>query len=197
MRPRLMIVGLTVGLLLGASPVPVGATTFDAHTVAISPEGSTVAAGQWGHNYSAFSRNATTSALTALGPLSPGVSSGATGCFCQGIAFGPDGQSVYSAINGRNSVIAATVTPTGTTDTHTYNNNNEGISGLVAPQSIVMSPDGNNVYVTVGYPGGGGIVVFSRAANGALTFVEKEPLPSGSSSGYGIRVSRDGKFASR
>jgi 6-phosphogluconolactonase (cycloisomerase 2 family) len=195
MRTKSLVAGLTVGLMLSALPALAGASAFNAHSVAVSSDGSRVAGGQSGNNYSVFSRNATTSALTPLGPFSPPIVGGGSGCFCQAIAFNPDAQSIYSTVTGQNSIVAATVTVTGATVTQTYANNSNGITGMISPQAITLSPGNNNVYVTVGSPGTGGIVVFSRAVNGTLTFVEKEPLPSGGATGGEIQISPDGKFA--
>lgn len=100
------------------------------------------------------------------------------------IVVSPDGQNVYTVAEGsmttspagdslpRGSLVAFTRNPvTGTLTTlGIYKNHVSGFTELAEPKSVVISPDGNQVYVAAS--DSHGIAIFDRAADGRLTFRE-------------------------
>jgi 6-phosphogluconolactonase (cycloisomerase 2 family) len=178
---------------LGAGAAPASAATFDASTVAVSPDGNAVASGQWGNLYSVFARSQADGTLSALGPLSFTSSTSSSGCFCRGLAFGPGSSTIYSPINGANQVLRAAVGANGATIAETYSNNTGGISGLIAPQAVALSADARSLYVSVGFPGAPGVLAFSRdGASGSLSYVGKASSPGSSQYVQELTISPDG-----
>jgi uncharacterized repeat protein (TIGR01451 family) len=138
-----------------------------------------------------FSRDPSTGVLTFMSCLS---SAGGSGCSATaapglddpyGVTVSPDGTSVYvtsghdSSISefARNTTTGALTQLTGannciTTDaSYTHCGTDTGSGDMLNPLTVVVSPDGRNVYVAAGGLGpGGDVVEFARnAATGALT----------------------------
>lgn len=175
-----------LALLAGAA----AASTFDASTVTVSPDGQRVYAGQSGTSFSIFSRNPADGTLTPLGTSPPLPELGGGGCFCRMIAVSPDSAFVYSIDNGNNEVAYFARVAGGLELRGSYRNNVGGVTEMKYPQTITLSPDGTTAYV-VGEEGT--VSVFARdSVSGALTFLETQEL-NGNASWQSV-VSPDGKF---
>lgn len=134
------------------------------------------------NNVMVFQRAAANGVLTYVEALSGNVNGSASIdniTFARGITVSPDGKNVYvtggslhlgpgggaitafsrDAVSGKLTLLSSVV------------NNEGGVSGLGDPREVIVSPDGKYVYVAAW--GDKDVVVFSRAANGELTFVEK------------------------
>jgi DNA-binding beta-propeller fold protein YncE len=108
-------------------------------------------------------RNPTTGALTPAGCVDDN-DTGADSCgqstdglgYAQGIAVSPDGRSVYATGSGDNAVVAFSrntstgeLTPLGCVQDNDNGGDTcaESSDGLDGPNTVVVSPDGNQVYV--------------------------------------------------
>ncbi len=170
--------------------------------VAISPDGKHVyTAALLSSAVTAFSRNASTGALTFLaatfddvnpGPTSPGL----TGA--QDLALSPDGKHLY--VTARSEDAITTYSRNATTGLLTFVqtlfDNSGGVNGLDAAEGVFVSPDGKHVYVAAEEDNA--VSVFSRnASTGALTFVEAKVDGLGGADGLNnandLVVSPDGK----
>jgi DNA-binding beta-propeller fold protein YncE len=114
---------------------------------------------------------------------SPTTGSGLTGT--QDVAVSPDGKNVYAIGLGDDAIAEFTrgaggsLTQPASTNACVADSSDSGSScsnqtatGLVAPQAIVISPDGANVYVAAHYStstGTGAIAEFARGSNGSLS----------------------------
>lgn len=156
-----------------------------ADSVAVSPDGTSVYVGS-AEAIGVFSRDTSTGALTYEGCVGedPGCTPTTPASAVVGlesVAVSPDGSSVYAANAGFGEVDV--LSRNASTGALTY----EGCIGdeseseckttipsnvLTGAHSVAVSPDGANVYVaSVGRPGGGGIIAFSRdSSTGALTY---------------------------
>jgi DNA-binding beta-propeller fold protein YncE len=125
---------------------------------------------------------------SAVGDLSPlgcigTVGVGPAGCSTSAdlasaydVAVSPDGKDVYATGFNSDSLVVFTRRADGSLvstgcigNTGTGGKTCTGVSAMRGPAPVVVSPDGKNVYV--GAAGTDALDVFSRAANGALTWV--------------------------
>ncbi len=115
------------------------------------------------------------------------------------VAISPDGDYVYvtsAASNAINVFNRSSSSPTGElTFVEVIKTGINGVQGLTAAQSVVVSPDGNHVYAVGTYDDA--LVTFTRSpVNGTLTFVEmhKDGLSGvdGLDAPYMVKVSPDG-----
>lgn len=147
----------------------------DVVRLALSPDGKHVyAVGRTSSTLAAFSRDAGTGQIAlahALTRQTPGV-----GALNQpnGIAVSPDGAQVYVTARIGNAVIAfdRNTDPAHAqfgrlTHKTSYANGLNGVSGLRGAFGIALSSDGRQVYVAAEQDNG--VVLFDRAANGALS----------------------------
>jgi DNA-binding beta-propeller fold protein YncE len=168
---------------------------FDLHSIAISPDGQRVYAGQGlGAPYSALSRDSTTGLLSFL-PVATfsGNHGGGGGEFRRTIVVSPDSRAVYDSLNSSNALRQMTVSGESLLPGVTYSNYSEGITGMTGPQVVSTSPDGACLYLTAvnSYPGT--IVAFKRDAQNDLTYASTF---IGSSFEYwdGMGFSPDGSY---
>jgi cysteine-rich repeat protein len=144
--------------------------------LALSPDGRDLyVAGSSENALAIFHRDAVTGTLTYVGVERNGVN-GVSGLgLAQSVALSPDGKHVYvaggndkavavferNAVNGILTFVEAKVQGV------------DGVVGLNGAESVIVSPDGKNVYV--GADVSNSVTVFSRnATTGALTFVESK-----------------------
>ncbi|QYO68082.1 beta-propeller fold lactonase family protein [Leptolyngbya sp. 7M] len=161
--------------------------------LAMSPDGTTVyVAGTDDNAISVFSRNAQTGRLTFVETIVDGTNLVAV----SGIAVSSDGNFVY-AVSGGSSDAITVFSRNGSngklTLVEALKNGTNGITNFDNPSRLVLSPDGNHVYVTTS----NALAIFSRNSNdGKLTFVRT--LRSGSNnitnmgSPTGVTISSDG-----
>lgn len=138
--------------------------------------------------------------------LLTGTSAGANGPY--GIAISADGRFIYVTDYGDDLVVAFERNALGGLELlAVYENNTGGISEMIQPIFLTLSPDGRNLYVAAA--GSDAIVTFSRDADsGALTFLSAVaegdgygcfPAPcngtiDGLDGAYGVTVSPDGRY---
>ncbi len=180
---------LALLLLLIATPVSASFLTFvemqkdgvngvdglnGTFSVTVSPDGAHVyAAGTFDDAIAAFSRNATTGALTFVEVKKDGVDGvdGLNGAYS--VAVSPDGAHVYAAstIDNAVAVFSRNATTGALTFVEVKKDGVDGVDGLANAVSVTVSPNGASVYVAG--LNDQAVAVFSRnAATGALTFVE-------------------------
>ena len=150
-------------------PTAAHASTADAASVAVSPDGSRVYVGFNGVGFTVFSRAAATGELTYLGEAPGGATGG--GLFSPAIVVSPDGSSVYGVDGTDNALVQYGPAAGGLSSQQSYP---VLADTQVAkdPVSAVMSPDGADVYVlTYGY-GSSGVGVTSR---GAISTYARDP----------------------
>ncbi len=172
----------TTGLLTYSSLLRdgVGASGIQgAAGVAISPDGATVyVTGSSEAALEAFSRNATTGALTSIDVERNGFGGVVNMTTPRGVAVAPDGLHVYVAAAGGNAVVAFTRNPaTGALTWQSTVKNGDShpgpvtVSGLGGARAVAVSPDGHSVVVAGETDNA--VVVFSRdLATGGLQFVQ-------------------------
>jgi 6-phosphogluconolactonase (cycloisomerase 2 family) len=138
--------------------------------VAFAPDGKHVYVGANGpfSTLAVYSRDLATGLLTLVEFQNFGVT------FGRAVAVSPDGLHVYlcaySDTLGHRVIAFARDAMTGMlTQIHTYTDGMGGVDGIERPTAIVISPDGNDVYV--GSMGDDAIARFRRdAMTGALTY---------------------------
>lgn len=150
--------------------------------LAISPDGATLyVTSSLASAINVFTRSPATGALTPAGCISSGNLAGCNDIGnnslapANGVTVSPDGKNVYAV--GSNAInvfirskTTGAITPAGCIASGTVTGCNDiGNSSLDNATDVVVSPDGQDVYVTGGYPANT-INVFARApATGALT----------------------------
>jgi len=145
-----------------------------ASAVALTPDGKHVyVAGPSDSAVAAFSRDATTGALTFVAAVTNG-SGGVDGIGgAAALAVSPDGKHVY--VTGPSMAAVAVFSRDTTSGALTFveaeRNGSGGVHGLANARGVAVSPDGGSVYVAG--RGDNAVAVFARdAASGALSFVE-------------------------
>ena len=147
-----------------------------AYSVTVSPDGNHVYAGGYTDDAIAvFSRNSSTGALTYVEIQKIGVG-GVDGIRAvTSVVVSPDGKHVYAT--GSHDDAVAVFTRNSSTGALTYlERQKDGVNnvdGLGGAYSVMLSPDGNHVYVTG--RSDHAVAVFSRNSfTGALTYVEMQ-----------------------
>ena len=170
-----------------------------AWTVAVSPDGSHVyVVGANDHAVAAFSRDATTGALTFVQVLKDGQGGVDGVADPRGVTVSPDGSHVYVAGSGDDAVaVFGRDGATGAlTFVQTVKEGQDGVDGLEGPWALTVSPDGGHLYVAGSRDHA--LAVFGRgAATGELTFVQVVEDNQGGVDGLlevsAVTVSADGK----
>jgi len=162
-----------------------------ARDIHISPDGNHIyIAGQNSHAVAVFSRDSTTGILSFIERIHDSDVGGLE--IPLAVRVSPEGASVYvtGAVDGTVVNFSRDSSTGQLTFVDLQQDGVNGVSGLSNPRAVVVSPDGDHVYIansTYSSP----IAVFSRdSATGQLTFVEKEN--DGQNSGHGISISSDG-----
>lgn len=144
--------------------------------VAISPDGAHVyVTSREDDALVVFARDAGTGSLAYVETLRDGAA-GVDGIHhASGVAVSPDGAHVYAT--GEHDDAVAAFARNGATGTLTYlgvaRDGIGGVTGIHRPSAVIVSPNGDNVYVAGGATDSLG--VFARdATTGALTFLEAE-----------------------
>jgi 6-phosphogluconolactonase (cycloisomerase 2 family) len=149
----------------------------DARELAISPDGASVYAvsGATDDGVAAFSRNASSGALTFVEAEEDGV--GVVDGLAQAsdVAVSPDGDHVY--VTGEDDDAVATFSRNPSTGALTFVEQQKdgvnGVDGLDGASGVAISPGGAHVYV--GSETDDAVATFSRnPSTGALTFVEQQ-----------------------
>lgn len=195
---------LLVLLLAAVLASAAGATTENATSVIVSPNGSTVYAGFGGAGFAVFSRDPTTGELSPQGEA-PTTSSGGPLEF-PAIAASPDGGDVYGIDSQSNTLFQYEPTSGGVAEQESYPVLAD-TSEAKDPTGLVVSPDGLSVYVlTFGVQYGTGVGVTTDGqvnafvrdpSTGNLTLTQTAPIDVDSASGVvGEQpvLSPDGKF---
>jgi 6-phosphogluconolactonase (cycloisomerase 2 family) len=150
-----------------------GGSTHNARSVAVSPNDKyVILAGTDNNELLFYQRNSSTGSLSYLG-IAQNSQNGVTGLLApREIAFSPDSRYAYIVCSNSNDIVifkqddhaSLKFTFLGTV-TSTYNN-----YPLTNPNSIAISPDGKNAYVTTANAGTSGILAVYRrdAISGAL-----------------------------
>ena len=164
----------------------------DIIALVISPDGAHVyAAGVTDDAIAAFSRNASTGALTFVEAVRDGVG-GVDGLDRpQDVAMSADGAHLYVAgyYDDAVSVFARNAGTGALTQTQLVQDGVGGVTGISSPVSLALTPDGVHLYV-VAYDS---LATFGRnAGTGALTFLRE--ASSSSFNERGVSVSPDGAF---
>ncbi|XP_060077766.1 6-phosphogluconolactonase-like [Ylistrum balloti] len=141
-------------------------------SVTVSPDGNNVyVAGYNDDALAVFNRNTTTGALTYSTVFKDGTNGvdGLKGAYS--VTVSPDGNNVYVA--GFDDDALAVFNRNTTTGALTYStvfkNGTNGVDGLDGPAAVMVSPDGENVYVA-GY-NDDAVAVFNRnTTTGVLTY---------------------------
>jgi len=147
-----------------------------ANSVAISPDGSHVYATSPNDDAVAvFGRDDISGELTFVEVQrdDAGGLDGLDGA--KSVAVSPDGSHVYVAGSDDNAVavFSRSVSDGKLTFVEVQRSGVGGVTGLIDARSVVVSPDGNHVYVASW--GSDAVVVFGRDdTSGALTFVERQ-----------------------
>ena len=169
-----------------------------AYSVAVSPDGGNVyVASYLDDALAVFSRNPASGALTfveAVKDTDPGVD-GLWGA--NSVAISPDGGHVYVA--SRKDDALAVFDRDGTSGALTYRgairNIDPGVDGLNGARTVVVSPNGDYVYVVSQY--GDALACFSRnQTSGGLSFVQvikdTDPGVDGLNTANGLAISPSG-----
>ena len=171
----------------------------DAHSVAVSPDNAHVYVSAFSDNALAvFSRDIETGELTFVEAHFDG-SGGVNGLRrAEPVIVSPDGDHVY--VGGLDDNAVAVFSRNAQTGALTFVEaqveGSEGVSGLIGPESIAMTPDGVHLYVAS--QNSSAVAVFSRnSSTGALSFVEayfdNEGGATGLAGADAITASPDGK----
>jgi DNA-binding beta-propeller fold protein YncE len=175
-------------------------TMDGAQGVAVSPDdGNVYVTGYFGGgSLTVFNRNLTTGGLSLAQRITetvtgPDVLSGATR-----VVVSPDGEHVYVASYLSDTISAFQRDSNGRLALQAvYQNGEGGLTSLDAPADLVLSPDGEFLYVAA-YGGGGALNVFRRSSgDGGLALVET--VPGNNPSGLAMSVDEFGErlFVSR
>lgn len=167
--------------------------------LAVSPDGKHLyAAGYYDGVIAVFSRNSSTGALTFVAVYTDEIG-GIDGIYgAAAITFSPDGSHLY--VSGWLDDTLVTFTRSSDTGLLTFvemqQDDTDGVDGLLAPYSLVVSADGGHVYVSGEYDNAVG--VFARnSSTGQLNFVGMQmDRYDGADGLYGVvdvAVSADGK----
>jgi DNA-binding beta-propeller fold protein YncE len=164
--------------------------------VAVSPDGTSVyVAGTASHSVTAFSRNASTGALTQIDVKTNG-SGGVDGIGTpEGVAVSPNGLNVYVTGNSGDSIATFNRNPNGTLQFVNFiDDDDPGIDGLNGAWAVTVAPDGKNVYVTADVDNA--VTTFKRdVVTGALTWKstvkDGDPGVAGLLNPTGVAVSPD------
>ena len=166
--------------------------------VRVSPDGKHVYAASFVSDAVAvFSRNETTGALTFVQFQQDGLGDvdGLNGA--EDVTISADGNHVYVAGSADSAVavFSRNTTTGGLTFVELQRDGVAGVDGLLGPQEVTVSPDGNHVYIAS--LNDNSVAVFSRnVLTGALTFVEFEQDGAGGVDGLlganSVTVSPDG-----
>ncbi len=163
----------------------------------VSPNGKQVYVTSFGDNaINVFNRDLATGMLSYAEAQVEGVAgvSGLLGGYTPTVS--PDGQNVYVCGSDASALVVFNrdLASGGLTYMTTYTDDSGGIDGLGGTQTVVVSPDGNYVYVTGGNDDA--VAVFSRSETGTLSFVsmvqEGTNGVSGIANPLGIVMSEDG-----
>jgi YVTN family beta-propeller protein len=162
-----------------------------AQAIAISPDGRSVYASSFGYtpnsaNVQPFISQFDVEAGGTLSPKNPPTV--ATGGQPAGLVVSPDGDTVYVANSGSDTVSQYSV---GTGGTLSFK---RAVGVGDEPADLAVSPDGGSVYVTNnGAPpaGGGSVFQYDVGADGALTPKRPRTVSAGSNP-LGVAVSPDG-----
>jgi 6-phosphogluconolactonase (cycloisomerase 2 family) len=182
-------IGLVVLLWAALLPGTAAATTENATSVVVSPNGSTVYAGSGGAGFSVFSRDPGTGELSFLAEAPTTASGGPLES--PAIAASPDGANVYGVDSQSNTMFQYAPTSGGVAGQGSYPVLAD-TSQAKDPTSLVVSPDGSSVYVLtygvqygtgVGVTTDGKINAFARnPSTGNLTLTQTAPIDADSAS---------------
>jgi 6-phosphogluconolactonase (cycloisomerase 2 family) len=168
-----------------------------ANDVIVSPDGKHVyAVGPEDDAVVVFTRDATTGALTLVEVKNDGVG-GVSGLSSpHGPALSPDGKHLYVACFGSTVVIFSRNADTGALTFVGFVEDGEGgVTGIGGAQEVVVSPDGQDVYVAG--DSSDAVAAFRRnAGTGLLTIVEAEVDNAGGVDGidapFDVAIAPDG-----
>jgi len=193
---RISVATLVGSLLIAGTAA---ASTENATTVAISPDGTTVYAGFNGAGFSAFSRNPSTGQLTVLGEA-PTTSSGGP-LEDPSIVASPDGANLYGLDSQSNQLYQYAAASGSVAEQQAYPVLTDPTVAK-DPVTLAISPDGSSLYVLtygvqfgtgIGVTSDGKINTFERNPNtGDLTLVGTTNLSSDGAVGIDPVVSPDG-----
>ncbi|HTX32358.1 MAG TPA: beta-propeller fold lactonase family protein [Solirubrobacteraceae bacterium] len=204
-RGQILKAVLLAAVLAALLPATAAATTQNAASVIVSPNGSTVYSGFNGAGFSVFSRDPNTGELTLLGEAP--TSSGGGPLEFPALAISPDGASLYGVDSQSNTLFQYAPASGGVTEQQSY-----PVLANTAqakdPTSALVSPDGSSVYVLtygvqygtgVGVSTDGQINAFQRnPSTGNLTLIQTAPIDPHSADqgvvGNQSVMSPDGKF---
>jgi DNA-binding beta-propeller fold protein YncE len=189
------LIAALLGCVLVAIPTSAMAaeapgSLFDVYSVAVAPDGKRVYAGQGnGAPYVALGRDPATGLLTYLGkPSFPFYGSGGNEPR-HSIVVSPDSKVVYDSVGGKDAVRAMSITDGSIEFGRAYRNFFDGISGLVSPNTVSLSPDGTCLYVAA--IDGHSVTAFRREAGNELVFAGSTAFESWAAPWH-IVVSPDG-----
>lgn len=185
-------------------PATASATTADATSVIVSPDGNLVYAGFNGVGFSVFSRDPSTGQLSGLRAASGPPTGG--GLFNPSLAVSPDGTNIYG-VDGQGNQLLQYAPASGGVATQQSYPVLADTTMAKDPITLTVSPDGSSVYVLTfgvqygssGVTSDGKINVFQRdPGTGNLTLVETTPLDTspnfGGAVGTDAVMPPDGEF---
>jgi cysteine-rich repeat protein len=165
--------------------------------VGVSPDGAHVyVTGGQDNAIAVFSRNGGTGALTFVEVKKDGIGGVDGLANASSVIVSGDGLHVYAT--GQDDAAVAVFSRNGGTGALTFveveKDGVAGVAGIRRPRAIVLSPDGNDLYVAG--EGSDTVAVFNRnAGTGALTFLEfhqdSAAIPS-LGGAFGVAISADG-----
>ena len=169
-------------------------------SAAVSPDGQNVyVVAKQSNALTVLSRNVRTGALTYVEAFTDGEN-GVDGLGRpRAVTVSPDGKNVYAAGKDENAIaVFQRNAATGRlVFLQAVKNGQDGVSGLLLPHAVVISPDGKNAYVA-GHDADSLVVFRRNPATGGLTFLQV--LTNGVNKVKGLRgieaatVSPDGRF---
>lgn len=161
--------------------------------VAVSPDGRHVYVAAFNSSSIAiFERNLTTGFLTPLPPLTAFALIGVTD-----LTISPDGQQVYATRTSLSGSQPAFLVMERNNDSGaltivaSFRNGTE-LSNFTAPYGLVVSPDGRYIYVAA--TDSNAIFIFSRSANGSVSYVATVTSASNLNGVQQLAVSDDGAY---